>query len=180
MVTRMPLLAKLSCAAAIVFSGCASTNSYVQPATTDAAWVSGKSVHTAFADWESLLVTTVDNKFVPVSFFSQSAKARLALTPETHRLVVHATFNRQLAGPGPFEAFVVLSFEPQPGGNYQLGGGVRDNVVDAWMEDRSTGERVSEIVSAPYQTQPQTTTYTPVYYVPPISPPVSSVTVHVK
>jgi len=154
-----------ACAIAVLASNCVSANRYVQPDAEGVASLIGRSVHNAFFDWEFFAVTTVDNRFVS-ALFGSSAKARLALTPESHRLVVQATFNRQFTGGGPYEAFVALSFTPQIGGVYQLGGGVRDNLVDVWVEDRFTGVRVTEVFSAPYQTQPKAPVYTPIYLPP--------------
>jgi hypothetical protein len=149
----------------------------VQPVSGDVALLIGKSVHTAKSDWESFAVMAVDDKFISGSAGSDSAK--VALTPESHRLVVQATFNRQFNGGGPYEAFVALSFSPQIGGAYRLGGKVRDNMIDVWIEDHLTGEAVSEISSAPYQTQPQVpvSVYSPIY-VQPVSLPAVAVRVH--
>ena len=162
----MSIFSRLAEARLLVFlvllSGCASAHRYDQPSGSDIAHLVGKSVREGAFDWEALSVSAVDDRYIRDSFFG-NASHRATLTPGPHRVVVRASFNRQLSGAGPFEAYVVVQFDPRPGIQYRLAGEVRDNLYIVWIEDLLSGERVSEVASSSYQSQARISPVVPIF-----------------
>ena len=162
-VTSVHRIAGLAIVTAIWLAGCSSVNRYVPPTSQDVATITGKWLRNSWFDWESYSVTTVDDLYVKMPAFNGEHAARVALTPEPHRIVAYSKFNRQFGGGGPFDAYVALAFEPKANGRYRVNGRVRDNLFEIWVEDLDTGERASEVVEVRYRQMPTGTTYIPIY-----------------
>jgi hypothetical protein len=156
--TKLPVFFLL----AFLVTGCASTNVYRNATTSDAATLTGMWRSGGMADWEYAAVRGVNDKYVPAPFFGRPGTATTKLVPGSHRILVYSSFNRTLLESGPFEAFLALGFQAEPQGSYRLQFKIRDNVIDAWVEDVLSGQVVSETSTEPFAEQARSV-YAPVY-----------------
>lgn len=135
---------------ALTLAACATTNTYVVPAAPDVATVSGRLTRYGVADFDNFTIQMVDDKFVQILFAGGPDYQTVPITPGDHRLVVRVWFNRGIFAGGPWEALVPLPVSLRGQQKYRVNGAVKDNLVEVWLEDESTGRRGSATSSAPF------------------------------
>jgi hypothetical protein len=140
----------------MLLQGCAS-NPYVEPTTPDVAYLTGKFLRNSTHDWESYAVDSIDGSRTPKSFWGHTAEVRLAVAPGAHRIIVKGAYFRKtgffIKGE-PLEAYFVLNVEFRPNWEYQANGVIK-NLMEIWIEEKTTGARVSGPV---YPCQPRPAT----------------------
>jgi hypothetical protein len=124
----------------------------------DSAVVTGSSNEHGLYHWERFQVLAVDGRFVHRPFFGDITKAKAVVDPGVHRVVVEGSFATRFNDGGPFEATIALTFDAKAQGSYRCVGRVSDNLIEAWVEDAVSGERVSDMASGPWHSREATTT----------------------
>ena len=145
-------------------SGCASTgrSMFVQSEAPDAATVQGRWLKESFYVWEGYSLLSVDDKFISLGLFADPHNATTRVDPGTRWLVVKAVFNRGFQT-GPFEAYVALYTELKPLTSYEISGKISGVLVEVWLEDSSSKERLTEVGVAGYSRQPPAPALIPIF-----------------
>jgi hypothetical protein len=145
-------------------SGCASTSRsmFVQSKASDAATIQARWLKESSYVWEGYSLLSVDDRFVSVGFFGDPNTAATRVDPGSRRLVVKAVFNRGLRT-GPFEAYVPLNADLKPSSRYEIDGQISGAVVEVWLGESSSKERVTEIGTASYSSQPKPPVVIPLF-----------------
>ena len=134
---------------ALLLHGCATTT-YSPPEGGSVAHITGVFERNGLFDWSSYAVRAIDGRFLSNPLLGHLAEVRSAVAAGNRRVLVEAKFNRTYGGGGPYQAFIPLQFEFAAGRELRVNGAVRDNVVDAWIEDASSGEKLTGAVSAQF------------------------------
>jgi hypothetical protein len=135
----------------VLIGGCASVDSpadYVLPESADVAHlILGRLNRSALTHWDKFELRAVDDLFVQRGHLT--IDTRVPVTPGEHRILVEGSFARGIGG-GIYSTFIPLRFEFRPKGEYKLNGVVRDNLIEVWVEEKTSGQRVSQAFSAPF------------------------------
>jgi hypothetical protein len=138
--------------AVLIVAGCASTISMSPAPERDLATVVGQMDRSqGHFNWRKFVVMAVDSKQVNHGFMEDGRDTVLKLPAGERRFVIQARFNTGVGGPGPREAIVLLTAIVEAGKTYRVTGEVRDNLYFVWLEDPSSGTKMSEATSAPYR-----------------------------
>jgi hypothetical protein len=147
-------------------AGCASTVTFSSRTSPELATVVGQMDREGAFNWRAFVLVAVDDKPVSHGFLSDTRDTVVRVEAGEHRFVVQAGFNTGFGGPGPYEAIVLLMASVEKGKTYRVNGAVRDNLYFVWLEDPTTGARVSQEASAPYSVSSSRDTYIPIYIPP--------------
>ena len=151
----------------LTLAGCASTvtfSSRTSPTSPELATVVGQMDRSeGVFNWRDFVLIAVDDKPVSHGFLSDTRDTVVRVEAGEHRFVVEAGFNTGFGGSGPYEAIVLLTASVEKGKMYRVNGAVRDNLYFVWLEDPTTGARVSQEASAPYSMSSSRDTYIPIY-----------------
>ena len=137
-------------------AGCATNVVDSNVAKPDQATVVGQIDRTrGFYHWRSFGVIRVNNESVSSGFMSSPHDSTVSLPSGSHRLVVLARINNGLGGIGTWQSVVTLPVTLEKGRTYRVNGDVSDATIQVWLEDPTTGTRLSEPASAPYRLEPK-------------------------
>lgn len=152
-----PILAVVFCS--ILLCGCTTTNGYKDPDGTSAslATLHGTMNMENLVNFTAFSVQAIDEKNIP--FTRRGTAYSFKVSPGTHKILVDGGFNTGWGSDCPCEARLVVIADFQAGRSYRLKGRVKDNRMLAWVEDESTGQRVSQIAEEPYVRSPRDTYY---------------------
>ena len=147
----------------LTLAGCASTVTFSSRTSPELATVVGQMDRSeGVFNWRDFVLVAVDDKPVSHGFLSDTRDTVVRVEAGEHRFVVEAGFNTGFGGSGPYEAIVLLTASVEKGKTYRVNGAVRDNLYFVWLEDPTTGARVSQEASAPYSMSTRDT-YIPIY-----------------
>ena len=154
------IFAVLCCAP--LLHGCTTTNGYKDPEGTAAtlATLHGTMKLQALAHFTAFSVQAIDERDIP--FTRRGTAYSFKLSPGPHKILVDGGFDNGWGTDCPCEARLVVTASFQAGREYRLNGRVKDNRMQAWVEDKETGKHVSPVAEEPYVRSPRDTYY-PVY-----------------
>jgi hypothetical protein len=142
-----------------VLAGCATSTKVGNAPDQELATIIGQMDRgEGFFRWRSYALLRVDEVPIRYAFMSNPYDAVARVAPGEHRLVIHASFNTGIGGPGVFQSVIVLPCLLEMGRSYRLNGTVRGNESFVWIEDADTQVRVGEEASAPYLAAPASAT----------------------
>ena len=149
----------LGCFLSVLLTGCASFNSYTEPKTGSQplATVSGSSYRNGLFDWNTNMVTSVDDKQIGMVW---SEDSKINVIPGSHSFVISSQFNRGF-GTGPYSSITELRATLKPGTSYRFTSKPQGASLKVWAED-DHGQRISNIASSNYQYAPPVPTFTTV------------------
>jgi hypothetical protein len=136
----------------IFLNGCAGSGEYNTPLQTNSslnASLKGTVNRQSLLHYDFFSIDAVDDK--AVSHLIEGAEKQVQIAPGKHTIVTHAVFNRTFGGSCPCEAHLALQAEFEPQKEYKLNGKVEGITISAWIEEKGTSKRVSDIASQPYR-----------------------------
>lgn len=155
----MPILPSVIAAfALLVLAGCASTgpSTFVPSEAADAASVRGQWTRESAFVWEGYSLLAVDDKFISHGM-GRAENTAVKVPAGLRKLAVKVSFNRGLNSGGPYEGFVPIVAELRPATAYRVKGKVTGTAVEAWLEEETSEQRVSELAAVPFRKQAQST-----------------------
>jgi hypothetical protein len=139
---------------ALSLTGCASVNTYVDPAPRPGlATVQNHFKRNGAFDWQRSNIYSIDNKVISYAFMLSPDSYKANVTPGMHSIVVQSEFLRGF-GNGPYAAMVELKAALNPGMTYTLNETIDGLNAKVWLAD-AAGNRRSEIASAPFHAEQQ-------------------------
>lgn len=102
-------------------------------------------------NWRSFSIQAVDNNPVSHGFMSDPRDTVVKVAAGERRFVIQAAFNTGFGHGGPWETILLLVARVEAGKSYRITGEPRDHLLVVWLEDASTGEKVSAEAHAPYR-----------------------------
>lgn len=136
----------------LALTGCANNPSFAPQGSKNTATIAGQNTYASIlnAVWKNFSVEAVDGKRVNHGFMVDHHRTVVTVEAGEHRFVINGSFNDGLGGPGPREAYIVLTANIEAGKAYRLNGEPRDNLMVTWLENAETGEKLSAEASQPY------------------------------
>lgn len=150
---------------AVLLSGCATGNSYVEPTGQPVATIQDYNVDRGLTNWDMASIVSIDNKSVSPSvsqaLLGSDAKGNIiAVTPGQHTFVVSTQFARSFFG-GANEAYSEVRATLLANNHYRINENVQDSHVLIWITNLN-GQVVSPVVSEPFHAVTSQTVYMPV------------------